>query len=323
MWRVTVVDEQQHHRRCCAERRRCERAPAVLARAAHRPRRRQGGGEHQHRGERPERFEPAVFDVVAGGDLEQVDRVCGDLHDQAQREQPPHEPRAPAREPDRGDDEQKQQQVAHRVGEVGGNHRQAAVGRVEDGVEHDARRQRAQSQSGDQPVEPHRHAGAPGAPHHQQPDPGVQQRVVEEIQRVVHRRRRGFCLAAVDERVVEVAEGPREHARADQQQRQAVAAPGERVQAQRERRAQHHDVVGDVVKGCVRRRSAEPEVDVGAVGDGQRDERPEAPGCGPGRGQWDPRESLWHVLGLSIGGRSRRLEARPRRNRTGRIWSAR
>ncbi len=65
----------------------------------------------------------------------------------------------------------------------------------------------------------------------------------------------------------------------------------ERAHAQRQRGAEHHGVVGDVVEGAVRGRAAEAEVDVGAVGAGERGERGEAPGCAAGRGQLGARES--------------------------------
>ena len=148
-------------------------APNAGAASARQPSSRAGrtgrGGESvaaedQDRGEWPERFEPAVFDVGVGGDLVQVDGVRGDLHEQAQREQAPHQAGAPAGEPDRRDDEQQQQEVADGVGEVRGDDRQAAARRAEHGVEHEACRDRAHPEPRDHAVEPHRRRDPLGAP---------------------------------------------------------------------------------------------------------------------------------------------------------------
>ena len=139
--RVAVVDEQQQP----PPRSRRGSGAASARQPSSRALRAGGGGDSVAASMSSEAIGQSVssqlvFDVGAGGDLEQVDGVGGDLHDQAQRQQAPHATRAPAGEADGGDHEQEQQQVAHRVGEVGGDDRQAAARRREDGSSTQARR---------------------------------------------------------------------------------------------------------------------------------------------------------------------------------------
>ena len=118
-----------------------------------------------------------MLERAAGRVAIQVDAVRDRVHAQAERDQDEAAARAPAGERDRADHEADQEQVAERVGDVGGHGLDVAlrcvrsIARVQDRGADRRDRQRA-----DRSVEPQARVEARHARPHEQHDPGVGRR---------------------------------------------------------------------------------------------------------------------------------------------------
>ena len=181
------------------------------------------GEGHDQQAERP-------ADVVPGGRLQRaqqrLDEVEGVRQPEgrdARGEQHPGAVQAPAGGRQRADGHADQDEVGERVGERRRDLDRLAADVVERGLEDDRGADRGDRERGDRAVDPERGRDVAGAGAHEREDPGAGEHREEQEADVGGRRDRRRLEVVEDDRVVEVAERPREHADADQQPRRLLA----------------------------------------------------------------------------------------------------
>ena len=103
----------------------------------------------------PRRVEQRSADIRVRRDLIEVDAVGGRHHRETRAEQQPRPTGPPVRQRERTDDERQKQCVTERIREVGGDGREIAARGRENRLQDDRCAERADSQTGGDPVEPH------------------------------------------------------------------------------------------------------------------------------------------------------------------------
>ena len=169
------------------------------------------------------------------------------------------------------DHQRSEEQVSHRVGQVRGDRRGTAGGRLEHGLEDDGRAERGEAQPGDDPVQPHAPGPARAAPC-QPCQPGVAAGIQRQPQQVADRRDRRGGHMLEPQRPQQVS-GPVEgDAGAEHDPRPAQLADAYHAQ-RHDRRDDHVDRRGGPVADRLRDAiAAQPERRMRA---GRRDDRRE------------------------------------------------
>ena len=228
-------------------------------RAAHRL---PGGGREQHQARGPAPVEGARVDVGLVGDGDQVVGVGHPEEHDAQAEHGPGAIGAPATQGERGDDHGQQDEVAHRVGEVGRDTERVAADGVQHGLQDDRGAHGARGERGGQPVDPQRPWGALDARAQQQAQPGEDERVEGQVAGVGDRRDGDDRVVGQHQRPVHVAARPQQRAHADEPPGEALA-PADRARApqRQQRRADDHDPIGELAEGgAVHERAQWPDL---------------------------------------------------------------
>ena len=123
---------------------------------------------------------------------------------------------APAAQGEGGDDHGQQDEVAHRIGEVGGDTERVAADGVQHGLQDDRGAHGARGERGGQPVDPQRPRGALDPRAQQQAQPGEDERVEGEVAGVGDRRDGDDRVVGQHHRPVHVAARPQQRAHADE-----------------------------------------------------------------------------------------------------------
>ncbi len=180
--------------------------------------------EHDRRGPRDRIEHGADFGGVGCG-LEQI----GGVPEHVQRDPDGHKKPwclAPARQQCRAaDDQQQQQDVTDRVGEVDRRRQAALAGGVLDRAERECRTYGRGSQAGDGAVEPRRGAQPARLAAEEQRQRYVREREEADVEGVRDRRHRGSGPSERLDRQREIAETPRQQGGAEDQRYGTIGAP--------------------------------------------------------------------------------------------------
>ena len=205
-----------------------------------------GGERDQEQAERPADVVPGGRGQRARDGLDEVEGVGDPEHADAGAQRHPRAVEPPARARERADDHADQQQVGERVGERRRHHHRLARHVVEHGLEDHGGADRGDRERGDRAVGPQRLRHVVGARPHECEHAGHREHREEQEARVRRGGDRRRLHVVEDDRVVEVAERPGEHADADQQPR-ALLAPRLPGAAQAQQPGEHLDDVMGVV----------------------------------------------------------------------------
>ena len=172
----------------------------------------EAGGSHaatrdEREGDEPARVEQRAGLVAADGQPVEVDRVGEREHDEREAEDLPAAPGPPAGEGAHADDAHEQQQVGHRVGEVGDDRGDAALRRGRDRGDEHADDDRADGEHADQPVQPHARVRAAQLEAEEQHQPGVDGGIAPQPAQVGPARERRRGERVEDDAVVHAAGG--------------------------------------------------------------------------------------------------------------------
>ena len=151
------------------------------------------GDEDHRRG--PGGVEHAADLVAAARDAVEVDRVGDAEHEEAADQRRPRACRLQPEDAEQARDQAQQQQVAGRVGEVGGDGERVAAGGVEDRAVDECPGQGGEAERDDQAVDPQHPRQPARAAARQQQQAGERERVDAEIERVGQRRIGDVVLA--------------------------------------------------------------------------------------------------------------------------------
>ena len=178
---------------------------------------------HEHHARGPGGVEHAADLVGAVGDAPEVDRV---RHPEQREAADDRRPGAPAAEPEDAEqagDEAEQQDVAHRVGEVGGDRQRVAAGAVEHPAVDERGGDGGEAERDDQAVDPQHPRQPPGAAAGEQQQPDEAARVEAEVERVGERRIGDVVAERLErDRVVEVGGREADHPEPDHEPRLAL-----------------------------------------------------------------------------------------------------
>jgi PPOX class probable F420-dependent enzyme len=240
----------------------CRRRRAVSARC-------QAAIAHHRHARQPDRLEQRARRGCAVGELEQVRRIGHGEQREAGAEQRPREPAPAARQPEEGDHEREQQQVAGRIGGVHDQLGAQAARAGQQRPDHDGGAQPRDRQHADEPVEPHARRDAAHGAADVQAQAQVGERVEGEPAGVGERRQRRLPGGGEERVEVRVARHPQAEPDREREPGAAVrviAADAERAQ---QRGADHRELprhgVDQQVGGLGR----------AGAGHGVRDVRPE------------------------------------------------
>ena len=184
------------------------------------------GGADEHHARGPGRVEHAADLVAPARDAVEVDRVGHAEQHEAADERRPRAPRAQAEHAEQAGDEPQQQQVAGRVGEVGGDGQRVAAGGVEHGAVDERAGDGGEAERDDQPVDPQHPRQPPGAAAREQQQARKAARVEAEVERVGEGRVGDLGRVLEEDRVVELGGSEADHPEADDEPRGALAAVG-------------------------------------------------------------------------------------------------
>jgi hypothetical protein len=209
-----------------------------------------GGGREQHQARGPAAVPHARIGVGLVRDGDQVVGVGDPEEDDAQAEQGPRAIGAPATQCEGGDDHGEQDEVADRVGEVGGHAERVATDRVHDGLQDDRGAHGCGRQRGGEPIDPQRARRALDARAHEQAQAREDERIEGQVAGVGDRRHGDDRVLGEDQRPVDVAAGPQQRARSDEAPGEALASADRARAPQRQQGcADDHDPVGELAEG--------------------------------------------------------------------------
>jgi hypothetical protein len=205
-----------------------------------------GGDAHGQHARRPEGVDDRPVRVDAGVLDVAVDRVADRGQHEAEREQRPCAPGAPARDAQSDADRAEEQQVPGGIGERHGNRQRLPLGGVQDRPEQQRGHQRRERQAADRAIQPQRGAEAPQARTQEQHEPDVGERIGRQIQDVGDVRIRRVVELVVVQRPGQVGRRPHGEARGQERPRAALCRHGERARGAHRDPAPHEEVVDPV-----------------------------------------------------------------------------